>query len=191
MDTLSSRERYFIVLFILSLSIGLINIPASAQCITAVTHMCAKLEETTPEPTNTPDAQGTITHKIEVGDTAWDICERYGMELEELYALNNIDAETVLYVGDELLIAAERTATVMPTLDETSESILPIVKVSVTPQPTETESSPTASPVARRTVEMPSSSQMMRGLVVASFIISAILIFLCATFCMKNKPPKR
>lgn len=200
MHTRSSRERYLIVLFILGFSVAFVTTPASAQD-NAVDgraaydndrmQMVPGIQDDTPEPTNTPDAQGTITHTIAVGDTAWDIAARYGMELEDLYALNDIDENTILYVGDALLIVGERTATPAATLNGDTVSVMPTEAASATPQPTETRAAATATSVPRRDRKAPSKDEVMQGLVIASFVIGAILIFLCAMFCIKNKPPKR
>lgn len=200
MHTHSSGERYFIVLFIMGFSIAFLTTPASAQINSADLpigsvdvgmHPVLEFQDNTPDPTNTPDAQGTITYTIAVGDTAWDIAARYGMELEDLYILNGIDENTILYVGDELLIVGARTATPAATLNGDSVSVMPTEATSATPQPTETKAAATVAPVSRRDTKPPSKDEVMQGLVIASFVIGAILIFLCATFCIKNKPPIR
>ena len=199
MHNRSSRERFLIVLFILGFSVAFVTTPANAQD-NAVDGRAAHddgmqmepgIQDDTPEPTNTPDAQGTITHTISVGDTAWDIAARYGMELEDLYALNDIDENTILYVGDALLIVGGRTATPAATFEGDSVSTVPTDVASATPQPTETRLAPPATSVPRRERKAPSKDDVMQGLVIASFVIGVVLIFLCATFCIKNKPPKR
>ena len=51
-------------------------------------------------PTPTPQ----LTHFVEKGDTGWGIALRYGLTLEQLLAYNNLSADAVLSIGDELWI---------------------------------------------------------------------------------------
>jgi len=41
---------------------------------------------------------------VEMGQTAWAIAVRYGVDLDELLALNNLPPDPVLFPGDELII---------------------------------------------------------------------------------------
>lgn len=79
----------------------------------------------TPPPTPTPQ----LTHIVRQGDTLWGIALRYGLSLDTLLALNSIDQNTLIRVGQALYIRAEETAvpTATPTMPPTA-----------TPAPTET-----------------------------------------------------
>ena len=52
-------------------------------------------------------AQATI-HRVEKGQTLWRISRLYGMEVEELASLNNIQDSTKLEIGQKLLVPAGR-----------------------------------------------------------------------------------
>jgi LysM repeat protein len=73
----------------------------------------------TPPPTPTPN----ITYTVQTGDTAWGIALEYGLTLDELLNFNNMNANTILSIGDTLLIVAPSpiptetpipTATILP-----------------------------------------------------------------------------
>lgn len=63
-----------------------------------------------PPPTPTPQQ----THIVKSGDTAWAIALAYGLTLDQLAAYNNMDPNTLLQIGQELLIRPP-TATPEPT----------------------------------------------------------------------------
>jgi len=53
----------------------------------------------------TPQADGSITHKVLYGQTLIAIAEAYGVSLDTLRSLNNLAADaTIIWEGDELLI---------------------------------------------------------------------------------------
>lgn len=80
------------------------------------------------------------THIIQEGQTAWTVAALYGLTLDELLTLNNIQRGVVLFPGDELRIRAD-PPTVTPTETPTAtptELVLP-------------SSTPTDSPTAPAT----------------------------------------
>ena len=52
----------------------------------------------TPEPTSTP----IKTHTIQPGEALWEIAERYGVDVEDLIELNDIEDPDHLIPGEEL-----------------------------------------------------------------------------------------
>lgn len=65
---------------------------------------------------NTPGPDGSLWHEMQTGQTAWTVAAYYGIDLQELLALNNLTETSVLRPGDMLLIrpplvAASATAT--------------------------------------------------------------------------------
>jgi len=97
-----------------------------------------------PPPTPTPQ----LTHIVKSGDTAWAIALRYGLTLEQLAAFNNIAPETILQIGQELLVrpptpTPEPTPTATPTLTPAPPDLGAAALSAVQPSP-----SPQATPVA-------------------------------------------
>ena len=66
----------------------------------------------TPTPTNSPTPiasptaglDGSIIYEVAAGDTLIGISDRFGISVEQLYELNDIDAATILTVGQRLII---------------------------------------------------------------------------------------
>lgn len=86
-----------------------------------------------PPPTATPK----LTHIVESGDTALGIALEYGLLLEELMALNNIDPNAFLQIGQVLMIRPP-TSTPEPTHTPTPTSTPDLVELVVSPEPTPT-----------------------------------------------------
>lgn len=80
-----------------------------------------------PPPTPTP----ILYHAVRSGQTLWEIALTYGLSLEQLLALNNIDQNALIQPG-ELLLVRQAEPTPLPTLPPT-ETPLP-----ATPSPTQT-----------------------------------------------------
>lgn len=94
------------------------------------------------------------THIIQEGQTAWTVAALYGLTLDELLTLNNIQRGVVLFPGDELRIRPDDptptptiTATIAPT-----ETVLPTPTNSPTTPPTEETGLPTSTPATEAAV---------------------------------------
>jgi LysM repeat protein len=89
--------------------------------------------------TSTPEADGSIYHTVQPGDTIITIAEAYGISGAELLAINGLTRDSVIYPGNRLIISRGPTPT--PTLDITD-----------TPTPTETQPpTTTPTPLSTRT----------------------------------------
>ncbi len=65
-------------------------------------------------PTATPHADGSIHHTVASGETLVAIAQVYGVDLQELLAINNLQAADIIHPGDVLVIqksSAEAYAT--------------------------------------------------------------------------------
>lgn len=90
-----------------------------------------------PPPTATP----RLHHIVREGETLWTVAALNNLTLDELLALNSLDAGAVLHVGDQLLIRPMPTPTEMP-----SPTVVP---ATMTPTPAQVAaSSPTAAATA-------------------------------------------
>ncbi len=84
-----------------------------------------------PPPTPTPH----MSHIVKSGDTAWGIALLYGLTLDELAAFNNISPDTLLQIGQELVIRPP-TPTPEPTATSTATVTPEVVSLAaVTPTP--------------------------------------------------------
>lgn len=60
---------------------------------------------------STPAADGSIKHKVSIGETLITIAEAYGLSLADLFELNGMNQDSVIYPGEELVIQAGFTPT--------------------------------------------------------------------------------
>ena len=88
-----------------------------------------------PPPTPTP----ILYHSVRTGQTLWEIAITYGLSLDQLLALNQIEQDAILHSGDQLLVR-QIEPTPVPTEPPT---VTPQPATPTLPAPTAT-SSPTA-----------------------------------------------
>ncbi|HET7010809.1 MAG TPA: CAP domain-containing protein [Anaerolineales bacterium] len=68
----------------------------------------------------TPQADGSIVHTVETGQTLWTIAAVYDVELEELLELNRLAGSAVLHPGDKITVRRGLPPT--PTVAEASNT---------------------------------------------------------------------
>lgn len=74
-------------------------------------------QEASPSPAPSPTAQadGSIVYEVQAGDTLIGIATRFGVGLEELYAYNELTADSLITVGQGLILGyAEGASTPVP-----------------------------------------------------------------------------
>ena len=67
-----------------------------------------------------PDEFGAIYHEVRSGQTAWTIAAKYGIQLAQLFELNNLTADSILHPGDVLMIRPPDPPTSTPASTPTS-----------------------------------------------------------------------
>ncbi len=90
-----------------------------------------------PPPTPTPQQ----SHIVRAGDTAFGIALQYGLSLDELLAFNQLSADTLLQIGQELLIrpptpTPEPTPMPTPTMTSMAVALAPSAFRAATSTPT-------------------------------------------------------
>ncbi len=95
---------------------------------------------TTPTPppspapvSSTPRPDGAIIHVVQRGETLYSIARRYGTTVEALRALNGIDSDNAIYVGQRLVIVPAATTPTPPPPTATPTSA---AATTPTPSPT-------------------------------------------------------
>ena len=81
----------------------------------------------TPRPSPTPLPDGSIVHIVQEGDTLLGIGETYGVALDELLVLNGLERESLLWIGQSIVIGVVNwtaTPTWTPSLTPTAPVIL-------------------------------------------------------------------
>ena len=77
--------------------------------------MAAPDPQYTPIATPTPGPDGRIIYIVQAGDTLWRISAITGVSLDELRRLNDLAAEDVIQVGDQLLLGLGGPSEIPPT----------------------------------------------------------------------------
>ncbi len=99
----------------------------------------------TPAVTRTPRPDGAVVHVVQSGDTLSGISFQYDVLLEELYRLNNLNNQSILKVGQEI-----------------------VVQVVATPAPPTATSAPTSLP-ATATLPPPTATPALGSLCLSAF----------------------
>jgi LysM repeat protein len=85
-----------------------------------------------------PAEDGSIVHEVLPGQAPWSIAIAYGIKIVELAEMNNLNPDApVIFAGQKLVIRPAFTATISPTITQTT------VPPTRTPSPTATERPPT------------------------------------------------
>ena len=111
--------RRFLSLTLLGLVLlaGFAGRPAAAHAQSGGTPVVQDIVPVTP---STPEADGSIIHEVQYGQTLWMLVEAYGVDRDELVRLNNLSgANPILFPGQKLIIRLAPTPTITPTFTST------------------------------------------------------------------------
>lgn len=131
-----------------------------------------------PPPTPTP----RLHHVVRDGETLWTVAALNNLTLDELLALNNLDSNAIIHVGDQLLIRPRPTPTEMPSPTPLPASATPTPQHVTTTAHPESRSvalaasaaTPTPSPVPAVTPEPgDEGNSILTGSVVFTLLILA------------------
>ena len=126
-----------------------------------------------PTPTivmSTPNPDGSIVHVIQPGDTLYAIAIAYGVSVNDIYNLNNINAKTIIYAGRKLTIRAANTPT--PALPSPTPSQMPTETLWPTSAATDTGQPPTPSPTAAAGMDSSKAQTAVAAIFLGALIIA-------------------
>ena len=129
---------------------------------------------------NTPQADGSIIHEVQPGQTLWTIAAVYGVSVDDIMKLNNMAQGAFIYPGDKLTIRSAVTATP----ETPSETPVPSATLTSQPLPSRTpKPSPTPTPA------LPTSAGQSSGmLVVVGIILLSLAVAGGVTWISGRKP---
>jgi uncharacterized protein YkwD len=118
---------------------------------------------------NTPNADGSIVHIVQPGDTLGSIYLAYSIPLADLLKLNNLTLKSTIYPNQRIIIRAAFTPT--PTQPTSTPTIPPTITPwpSSSPEPSATTLPPTPTP-------SPGLPVSAAGGTVAAIILSALVL---------------
>lgn len=118
----------------------------------------------------TADPDGKFYHEVVEGDTLWSISELWRVPLNAIYQANNMNAESSIGLGWQILIPVTATATPVST---DTPTVTPTATETQTPEPeTGTDLSPTAEVQPERTGEIFHAPKATRR----TYIISGVIL---------------
>jgi len=120
--------------------------------------------------TNTPQPDGSIIHVVELGETLWVISWAYGIPVDEIIRLNNLQNDFI-FVGDHLLIQEGTAANPIPptsTVTPTSTIIAPTT-------PSSTINPTLSDPI--KTSELEGNKNNYLGAILSAIVFIGVVIF--------------
>jgi uncharacterized protein YkwD/LysM repeat protein len=118
---------------------------------------------------NTPNADGSILHIVQVGDTLGSLSLAYKVPLEDILKLNNLTLKSTIYVNQKIII--RQTYTPTPTLPTSTPTIPP----TSTPLPSSTSTS-TATRIPPTPTPSPGLPLSAAGGAVTTIAVSALVL---------------
>ncbi len=172
---------YFVVIFGVSLGSG-----ASAnEGVVSTIPEAAVTPQVAPVSVATPNADGTIFHTVESGQALWSIAIAYDTTIDQILALNNLEANAIIYEGQSLQVRAAFTPTPQPSATNTP---LPPTRTPIPAQTAKTVNTPAATEPVREDGLLGLDNQTM-GLVL--ILISGLgLILIVVGNIAKDRTPK-
>lgn len=123
-----------------------------------------------PRVTSTPQPDGAIIHTVHSGESLWSIAAVYGLAVDQLSMLNQINPNRFIYPGDQLKIQGAFTAT--PTAS-------PTPRPTSTRRPRLTASGPqNNAPPAGQSQASSATSQMLIYLIFGTAVTGVVLLFI-------------
>ena len=123
----------------------------------------------------TADTEGKFYHDVTEGDTLWSISELWRVPLNEIYKANNMNEDSSIGLGWQILIPVTATATPVPTETPT---MTPTATETQTPEPeTDTEMTPAA---GMETSERSGGVLHAPKATVRTYIISGLILMTAA-----------
>ena len=118
---------------------------------------------------NTPNADGSIVHIVQIGDTLGSLSIAYNIPLADILKLNGLTIKSVIYAGQKIIIRAAYTPT------PTQPTATPTFPPTATPWPTSTATTTETAipPTPKPSPGLPISAA---GGAVVAIVVSALIL---------------
>jgi LysM repeat protein len=118
---------------------------------------------------NTPNADGSIVHVVQPGDTLGSLSMAYNVALANILKLNGLTVKSMIFVNQKIIIRAANTPT------PTQPTSTPTIQPTMTPWPTSTTTS-TATDLPSTPTSSPGLPASAAGGAVAAIVVSALVL---------------
>jgi uncharacterized protein YkwD len=122
---------------------------------------------------NTPNADGSITHIVKLGDTLGSISLAYNVPLADILKLNGLTLKSTIYLNQKIIIQVAYTPT--PTQPTSTPTIRPTITPWPTSTPTSTETSIPPTPTPSPGLPVTAAGETV-GIIIASALVLAGLV---------------
>jgi uncharacterized protein YkwD len=125
---------------------------------------------------NTPNADGSIVHIVQQGDTLGSISMAYNVPLADLLKLNNFTIKSIIYVNQKIIVRVANTPT--PTLPTNTPTIYPTITEWPTSSPTFSDTPRPPTPPPSPVLPVSSAKGTLSAIVIGAVVIAAGITFL-------------
>jgi murein DD-endopeptidase MepM/ murein hydrolase activator NlpD len=110
-------------------------------------------------------------HIVQAGDTLFGIARQYGVSLDDLYRLNRLTPESIVELGQTLVVKTATATAAPPTVTYTPSATPTVASPTPTPPPTAT---PTIQPTPQPPPAPVRSDPTLAGVVIAGMCVALI-----------------
>ncbi|MGD0753196.1 MAG: CAP domain-containing protein [Anaerolineales bacterium] len=118
---------------------------------------------------NTPNADGSIVHIVQPGETLGSLSMAYNVPLADILSLNNLTLTSTIFVNEKITIRAAYTLT------PTQPTSTPTIPPTMTPWPTSTPT-PTATNLPPTSTPSPGLPVSAAGGAVTAIVVAALIL---------------
>jgi uncharacterized protein YkwD len=125
---------------------------------------------------NTPNADGSIIHIVQSGDTTLGIALAYHISWGDLLKLNGLTDKSIIFPDQNIIIRAAYTPT--PTLPTSTPTIHPTITPWPTSRPTSTATAIPPTPTASPGLAVSAAEDAVIVIVIAALVIAGLITLL-------------
>ena len=122
---------------------------------------------------NTPNADGSILHIVQRGDTLGSLSLAYNVPLADLLKLNGLTLKSVIYINQKIIIRSASTPT--PTLPTGTPTIRPTVTEWPTSPPTASETPLPPTPTQSPKLPASAAEGAVSAIVITALVIAGLI----------------
>lgn len=137
--------------------------------------------------TATAQADGSLIHVVQPGETLWSIAVAYGVTVDQLKAYNNLSPTPVIFAGSKLMVKPPFTPTPSPTITSTPAPPTRTPRPTSTAAPPTRTPTPTLRPTPTKAPILPALGSGRRSVGIALIVVCALGVLLVSIFSLRTR----